>query len=65
MWRYLAGAVAALLLAGGGMLAWRGTAAADPIPPAPAATAASVEEPLADPPALFSPGDRVRFTREG
>ncbi len=40
MWRYLAGAIGALMLAGGGLVLWQSLNASPPIlPPAPGATA--------------------------
>lgn len=50
MWRYLAGAVGALLLAGGGLVLWQSLNASPPLTPsAPTATAESAA--LVDPPA--------------
>ena len=50
MWRYLAGAVGALLLAGGGLVLWQGLNASPPLtPPAPAAAVGSTA--LTEPPA--------------
>jgi len=66
MWRYLVGAVAALLLAGGGLLIWRGGADAQSgLPAAPAAGAiASGVEALPEPPAASEKTrEERRFSR--
>ncbi|MES2496816.1 MAG: EF-hand domain-containing protein [Pseudomonadota bacterium] len=49
MWRYLAGAAGALLLAGGGLMLWQGGDAAPQLAPAP--LHAAQPGPIAEPPA--------------
>lgn len=49
MWRYLAGAAGALLLAGGGLILWQGQGAGPRIAPAP--LQAAEPAPLTEPPA--------------
>lgn len=67
MWRYLVGAIGALLLAGAAVLMFRGTAAPQkPLPAMPAApAAASAEEPLPDdvPEATARTREQKRFDR--
>ena len=66
MWRFVAGSVSALLLAGAGIILWRGADAESPIPPAPAALTASAQAPSddADPPAASEKTrEEKRFSR--
>ncbi len=66
MWRYLAGAVAALLLAGGGILLFNGRAASDrSLPGAPASIGeeASTSLPDAAPEASEKTREQKRFNR--
>ena len=66
MWRYLVGAVAALLLVGGGMVWFRGNAARAPAAflAAPATAGAQDAEPLAEPPAASEKTrEEKRFSR--
>ncbi|MDO6416918.1 EF-hand domain-containing protein [Sphingomonas sp. BIUV-7] len=67
MWRYLVGAVAALLLAGGGLLIWRGGADARsglPDVPLAARSAAGRDEAVPEPPAASEKTrEERRFSR--
>lgn len=52
MWRYLAGAVGALLLGSGGLIMWQTLGASPPLtPPPPAPVAVAATAPLVEPPA--------------
>lgn len=57
MWRYLAGAVGALLLAGGGLVLWQQLGASPPVAAPPPATAS-------EPSALREPPAATEKTRE-
>ena len=70
MWRYLVGGVAALLMAGAGVLIWSGLATRDnhiPPPPvallAPSATVAANDVPVAAPQATEETREQKRFDR--
>lgn len=66
MWRYLAGAVAALLLAGAGVMLFKGRATTEPLLPAmPAASAEAGDDALPDeaPAASAKTREQKRFNR--
>ncbi len=63
MWRYLVGAVAALLLAGAGVLLFRGKATAERLLPAMAAQSAGGELPDDVPEATAKTREQKRFNR--
>ncbi|WP_343519851.1 EF-hand domain-containing protein [Sphingomonas sp.] len=67
MWRYFVGGIAALLMAGAGIFLFRGSAAPEPVPPAPRAmqTGAAETEPqtVAEVPRADRSREEKRFDR--
>lgn len=64
MWRFLAGVVSALMLAGAGFLLWSGLAKKEQTAPAPPPQVAAADAPAADPAVPAPPPQADEATRE-